>query len=121
MRVTKIRYSRGISYLAMCSIVIDDCLRLNEVRLYKSKTEASGYNLVFPSKQDVYRDVKKMNGDSEIVLPKNNRAKRDPKKQYEEFFHPLTNEAYSIILREVIKGYESDSTMSKNFEYTPAV
>lgn len=81
--------------LAVCSIVLDDSLRLNEIRLYKNN---KGFYLVLPSRQDIYQEVQKVNSKNIIELPK--KEKED--KPYEEFFFPLENSLYKAMLATVV-------------------
>lgn len=86
--------------LAVCSIIFDDSLKLNGIKLYKS--EEKGYYLVLPSKQDDYREVQELNPDVKLNVPVN----KDPKKQYEEFFFPLDSLLYKSMLRTVTYCFE---------------
>lgn len=84
--------------LAVCSIVLDDSLRLNEIRLYRNN---KGYYLVLPSRQDIYQEVQEMNSKSNIELPKNEKEG----KEYEEFFFPLENSLYKVMLSTVVECF----------------
>lgn len=100
MKITKIIYKDSAisKSLALCSVVLDDCLKLENISLYHSKEK--GYYLVMPSKQDVYQNVEKCNKGKELKLPKGEN------KKYEEFFHPLSADFYKELLSSVEIGYE---------------
>lgn len=89
--------------LARCYVVLDDCLRLNNICLYHNE---KGYYLVLPSKQDLYREVQEVNEGIKLELPKNkNDLVSGENKKYEEFYHPLSNSFYKTLLNEVLHGY----------------
>lgn len=93
-------------YLATCSIVLEDCLKLTGIRLFRKTGSESEYYLVFPSKQDVYREVSKVNKDIEVKFPENTyKNGKGEKKMYEEFFFPLNKKFYSYILEVILEGY----------------
>lgn len=88
---------------AVCSIILDDCLKLNGVRLYKNKED---YYLVLPSCEDIYQKVEKLNPDLEITFPECVYVGRSKKKDYEEFYHPLSSAFYKTLLNNVVIAYE---------------
>lgn len=89
--------------LAVCSVILDDELRLNDLSLFKNK---NGYFLILPSRQDVYQEVESLNSGVSIQFPKNSLAGTNSKKKYEEFFHPLKGGLYKKILEAVVAEYE---------------
>lgn len=91
--------------LAVCSVVLDDELRLNDILLFKNE---KGYFLVLPSRQDVYQDVKRLNEGVEIKIPKNALEGTDSKKKYEEFFHPVNGSLYKKLLAAIVEAYEKN-------------
>lgn len=106
MEVTRvIFYSREghKKSLALCSVVIDDELRLNDISLYKG---AAGYFLILPSKQDIYQEVEAINRGVSIKFPKNSLEGTNSRKKYEEFFHPLKGGLYKKILEAIVAEYE---------------
>lgn len=95
-------------YLATCSIVVEDCLKLTGIRLFRKTESESDYYLVFPSKQDVYKEVFKVNKDIEVNFPENTcKNGKGEKKAYEEFFFPLNKGFYSYILEAIVEGYKA--------------
>lgn len=106
MKITKIvfeDYKKDITKpKAICSVVLDDSLKLNGVRLYRNE---GGYYLVFPSCEDIYQKVESINPNVEISFPECIYGK-EKKKDYEEFYHPLCKSLYETILHEVVKAYD---------------
>ena len=100
MKITKILYKASVTSkaLVLCSVVLDDCLKLENISLYHNNEK--GYYLVMPSKQDVYQSVEKCNKGKDLVFPKKEG------KKYEEFFFPLSANFYKDLLLSVEKGYE---------------
>lgn len=111
MKVTKVVFkdSSNSKALAVCDVILDDCLRLKDISLYHNK---DGYYLVMPSRQDVYQSVTKLNKDIEIKYPKSEN------KEYEEFFHPLSSDLYRELLSNVKMGYKFRKKSGKNY-YKP--
>ena len=96
--------------LAICSIVFEDCLKLNNIRLFKNK---KGYYLVLPSKQDVYQEMQDLNNNN-IIIPQCERKE----KQYDEFFFPLENELYELMLNTILNCFNQMGEKSvKSFKY----
>ncbi len=92
--------------LAVCSVVLDDCLKLKGICLYKG---SEGYYVTFPSKQDVYKKISRLNEGVSIQYPENYREKSkqgEGNKAYEEFYHPVSNKLYEYILNTILDGYE---------------
>lgn len=89
--------------LAVCSVILDDELRLNDISLFKNER---GYFLVLPSKQDIYSGILKLNEDKTVSLPRNPLEESDGKKKYQEFYHPVRCSVYKKILDAVVKEYE---------------
>ena len=112
MEVTRIIYEkpdtgRGVACpVAQCSIIFDDVLKCSGIRLYK-KQEDSSYYLVFPSKQDIYQEIKELNKDVELIFPiVSCKVPNLKRKKYEEFFNPVSSEYYEKLLDLVVKGYD---------------
>lgn len=107
MRISRVIFyeekcNRG-SLLATCSIVLDECIKLNNIRLYKNWKKDQEY-LVLPSKQDIYRRIEESNPGKDIVFPEE--SPKSSKKKYDEFFHPVECSMYVEMLECVKKGYE---------------
>lgn len=105
MEVTRVVFyvtDRAKKPLAVCSVILDDELRLNDIQLFKNE---NGYFLTLPSKQDIYQDVENLNKGLSVVFPKN-ALSCNGKKRYEEFFHPLCNTLYKKVLNRVVMEYE---------------
>ena len=103
MNITKIYFRSDVSLkaLAVCDVVLDNCLKLTGIRLYNKN---NSYFLVFPSKQDLYREVESLNDGVSLVLPPS-RKSENSKKQYEELFYPVDSKFYKDLLNEVVIGY----------------
>lgn len=112
MYITKIIFEdkdREDKSLAICSIILDDSLKLNKIRLFYKPCK--GYYLVLPSKQDVFQEIQSLNEDTEILLPKS-------EKPYEEFFFPVRNSLYQGILEEVVRCFkEYKSSGKRSFKF----
>ena len=104
VKITRVIYNKGKerlnNSLATCSVVLDDCLMLSDLCLYKGN---EGYYLVMPSKQDVYKLIGSVNKGVNISYPENIKEN----KHYEEFYHPVASDFYHILLDTISKGYES--------------
>ncbi len=111
MKVTRVvcyyRNKSNEKALAVCSVILDDCLRLNDVSLLRGE---DGYFLVFPSRQDVYREVESLNKGIKVAFPENHLVSNKTKaKKYEEFYHPLDKGMYQDILKAVVEAYKKES------------
>lgn len=91
------------SFLATCSIVLDEQLKLNEIRLYKNR-EGKEY-LVLPSKQDICKEILDMNKGNDIRTPVNCTDLKNC--DYNEYFHPVDSFLYRELLEAVVSGYKS--------------
>ena len=101
MKITRVIYYDWFineKILIKCSIIFEDCLKLNDIRLGKND---KGYFLILPSKQDIYNIVSKLNDGRYVEFPKNELSK-----QYEEFYHPLNRDFYLYMLNTVVEGYD---------------
>lgn len=96
------RCNRG-SLLATCSVVLDECIKLNDIRLYRNKNTGKEY-LVLPSKQDIYKRVEEANKGVNIDFPEDHSV--SGKKKYDEFFHPVECYMYVELLECIKKGYD---------------
>ena len=104
MNITRVKCGKGRNgALSTCAIVIDDCLILKEVNLYKGER---GYFLVFPSRQDVYKTISDLNEGLSIQYPVNSRANEKSDRQFEEFFHPVSADFYEELLKKIVETYE---------------
>lgn len=107
MRVTRVVYEvkrrDSAKPLAICSIILDDCLKLNGVRLYSGD---KGYYLVLPSCEDIYQKVQELNPNLKITFPECVYIDKNKKKDYEELYHPVTSNLYHELLQQVVLGYE---------------
>ena len=106
MNVTRVVFyakKRDKKSLAVCSVILNDELRLNDLTLFKNE---NGYFLTLPSRQDVYQEVQALNPGVEVQFPKNSIIGTKGKKKYEEFYHPLKGELYKQILDTVVSEYE---------------
>lgn len=100
MKITRVIFEKEDKKdksLAVCSIVIEDSLKLNKIRLFKRDGE---FYLVLPSKQDVYTEVKDLNSNN-IKLPKC----ENKEKPYEEFFFPLESKLYKVMLTTIVSCF----------------
>jgi len=122
MVVTKIIYTNKATidnkdgFMATCDIVLDDSIKLSYIKLFKKMScDDDSYYLVFPSRQDIYKDIKLMNKEIGIVLPKNKREYfvKDISRQYEEFYHPVKKSFYDMLLKVILKGYMQCTIDSK--------
>lgn len=95
--------------LSVCSIVLDDALRLNDIQLCEKE---DGRYLILPSRQDVYRTIGVLNKGKDLVLPEANRGSetndtvKQQNKKYEEFFHPLVKGLYDVMLTACSTAYD---------------
>lgn len=107
MDITRIKSYKGRNgALLTCTVVLDNCIMLNNVNLYKGE---KGYFLVFPSKQDVYKSISELNKDISIKYPTNSKDSEGTEKRYEEFYHPVTAVFYEELLKRVVSVFESKS------------
>lgn len=106
MKVTKVVFEKPNAInksLALCSVILDDCLKLSNINLYKNE---KGYYLVLPSRQIIYQELEGLNPDVDITYPKNHEEDSSTKKKvYEEFFYPVESFLYKDILNAVEEGY----------------
>ena len=102
MNVTRVVYYESdklnTGQLVSCSVVLDDCLRLNDIKLFKDNTR--GYFLVLPNKSDIYKEVSHCNK-GKIVMPNGSDTRH-----YGELFHPVDSLFYSKLLGIVQSGYK---------------
>lgn len=107
MKITKIIFNDfkkdSTKPKAVCSVVLDDCLKLNGIHLYSGE---EGYYLVLPSCEDIYQKIQELNPELEIVFPSCIYVDEAKKKKYEELYHPLSSKLYHNLLSQVIRGYE---------------
>jgi len=102
MNITKIifeEFSRKEKSLAVCSIIFEDSLKLNKIKLYKNNEK--GFYLVLPSKQDIYQEIEGLNEGKNLILP----TKKSTDRQYEEFFFPIESELYKKMLSTVLECF----------------
>lgn len=127
MKVTRVIYNSGKvnkgTLLTFCSVILDDCLQMTGISLHSGK---DGYYLIFPSKQDVYKSVSDLNEGVSIEYPPNLRKSSDDsdkRKDFEEFFHPVSKEFYIELLNTILDGYtlhkEKISNGVAGFSYRP--
>lgn len=112
MKVTRVMFTHIANnkegYLATCNVVLDDSLMLNGIMLF-SKKDTEGFNLVFPSKQDIYREIHNLNRDVNILYPMNGKGKvfTSGSRSFEEFYHPVSKDLYIALLKAVSDAYNS--------------
>lgn len=102
MKVTRVIFKQHTDRdksLAECSIILDDCLKLSNIKLFKNE---NGFYLVLPSKQDVYQSIDELNPSKVIVYPEKSEGS---KKFYEEFYNPVDSNFYKLLLSAVSAGY----------------
>lgn len=106
MEITRVVFEKhgSCKSLATCSVVLDDCLQLNNIRLYKNNKNKE-YYLVLPSKQDVYQEVKNKNKGINLEVKKET--------GYEEFYHPVNPSFYKKLLVTVSECYSEFKTNKK--------
>lgn len=106
MNITRVVYgncsNKKGSYLVCCSVVLDDCLRLNDIRLFKD--DIRGYFLVLPNKSDIYKEVIAYNKkcDRRIEVPE-----CGTQKHFRELYHPVDSDFYNRLLNTIVDGYNS--------------
>lgn len=89
--------------LCVCSVVFDDCLMINHIRLFQGD---NGYYLCFPSKQDIYKEVQDLNKDNPVVCPSQTYDENDEGcKKYDEFYHPLDRMFYYDLRSIIVSAY----------------
>lgn len=116
MKITKIVFRESNDKdkaLTECDIVFDGVLKVVDVRLYHKQ---SGYYLVFPSKQDIAKDLVDENKGKDIVKPSCLSPSR--KKNWEEFYYPIDSTFYAVVRDTVVEGYKTTKN-SQNKTYTP--
>lgn len=112
MDITSIKPQQKINgALITCNVVLDDCLLLSGLNLYKG---SKGYFLVFPSKQDIYKSVNDMNEGVSIKYPAGESKHIKNGKCYDEFFHPVDSEFYETLLKRVVELFESMKGIGHN-------
>lgn len=102
MNITKVIFEKSDireKSLAVCSIVFEDSLKLNKIKLYRNNVK--GFYLVLPSKQDVYQEVQNLNIGKNVILP----IKEEGEREYEEFFFPVESELYKTMLSTVVQCF----------------
>lgn len=102
MKATQVNFkgTKQTKALAVVSIVLDNCLKLDHIRLYR-KPEGK-YYLVFPSVQDVSQQLQKNNPNVVIKCPKREKCE----KKWDEFYFPMKSEFYEYLLEVVLDGYK---------------
>lgn len=110
MNITKIEYKEPRGYskpmpLAVCTVVLDDCLMLTNIKLCRGKEQ--GYYLVLPSKQDVLNEVQAMNShrNVDLVLPGSTEYDHQGNAKWDEYFHPVKSDFYKELRDVMVKGY----------------
>ena len=103
MRVTRVVFNKesDSKALAVCCVIIDDCLKLTNIKLFHNRE--SGFYLVLPSKQDVYQDIDTLNPTLSVQYPQFRGIEGKP---YEEYFYPLSAKFYKDMLNSVVAGYK---------------
>lgn len=90
--------------LGSVDVFIEDCLRVRNVRLFASAIK--GYYLVFPSKQDLYSSIEKLNPDIQIKFSEvQGGTDADGKRLYDEYFFPVNSEYYKYLLEVITDAY----------------
>lgn len=108
MKVTRVIVHKNVAKLGrplcVCSVVFDDCLMLNHIRLFQGE---SGYYLCFPSKQDVFKEIQDLNTNTDIVYKDLSlvESASENHKKYDEFYHPLERNFYYDLLSIVVNAY----------------
>lgn len=113
MKVTRVVFTDvNLDYLrcdckAICSVVLDDCIMLTSIALCSNKNNGNHF-LLFPSKQDVYKDIQNLNKGISINYPENKKKQysNDISKMYEEFYHPVRKGFYDELLSVILEGYK---------------
>lgn len=99
--------------LIECDIIFDGVLKVIDVRLYSKQNK---YYLIFPSKQDIAKDVLDENKGKDIVKPSCLSPSR--RKNWEEFYYPIDSAFYTEIRDTVVEGYKTIK-ISQNKTYIP--
>ena len=122
---TEVDLNKKHGYVASCDVVLDDCLALRDISLCIRKNNLD-FNLIFPSKQDVYKTVKTYNEGVFLKYPPNPKKRLfvSGSRSYEEFYHPLSKDFYVKLLNAISDAFEvcisDDGKILKPF-YTPDV
>jgi len=102
MKITRVvieKHKDTDKSLAICSVVLDDCLKLSEIKLFRN---SDGFYLCLPSKQDIYRELEEIN--SNVVIKRPERAEIKGK-MYEEFYNPVVSSFYKMLLDSITREY----------------
>lgn len=119
MRFTRVLYKKpgaGIKPLAVCDVVLDNCLRVTDIKLYRKNGK---YYLVLPSKQDIYQAMSEVNKGIDLRFPSESPCVGGKTKcNYEEFYYPVNKEFYQELLNVVVEGYKKFKTVHNKYEWT---
>lgn len=97
--------------LAICSVVLDNELKLTKIKLYYNKEK--GYYLVLPSKQDTYQEVQNLNKDLDISIPEGKCEKK-----YDEYYFPVERSFYKNLLDVIVDCFfKSKKEGVKSFRF----
>lgn len=102
MKVTRVIFEKTgqTKALAVCSVVIENSLKLKHIRLYRN--QEGKYYLIFPSIQDVSQQIQRDNPNLVIKCIE----REDSRKKWDEFYIPLKSDFYSYLLSTVLEGYK---------------
>lgn len=95
MDITKIKYydigkSNDSIYLGKCSVVLEESIILNDIRIFNGK---KGRYIVMPRKENLKNDSSC--GDSSMI------------EKYKDVFHPVRKSFYSFLSRVILRGYDN--------------
>lgn len=114
MNVTRVVYyesdNLNVGQLVSCAVILDECLRLNDIRLYMD--DVKGYFLVLPNKHDIYKEVARVNK-KKIAMPVGSETKH-----FGELYHPVDSSFYSSLVDVIVSGYENYKETGKR-SYRP--
>lgn len=113
MKITRVILStESCGCLTECSVIFDDCLKLNYIRLFKKDS----YYLVLPSKQDLESEILKLLSKKYLIKLKEGFEEENTngkEKAYEEFFYPLDKQFYLNMLNTVVYCYKEHKNSGK--------
>lgn len=115
MKVTRVVFQHLVKegdkqFLGLVSVVLDDCLRLNRIRLFKRGEKCY---LILPSDKDIFDSIVEANEGVELVMPEEPSSSKS-KKVYNEFYNPVESSFYSYLLNTILDGYDYCVENGKN-------
>lgn len=110
MEITRVEYkinedNKDPKLLAVCDVVLDNCLMLSYIRLCQGQD--GKFYLILPSKQDVFKElgVYNLKQGNAVKYPDRVHKPNSKKFVWDEFFHPVTREFYTFLCDTLVEGY----------------